>query len=49
MNAPQTMLRHVRNVMWTLEYWSKLALWPDPMQEKFGFSADAGHECVFAE
>lgn len=49
MNAPHTMLRHVRNVMWTLEYWSKLALWPDPMQEKFGFSADASHGCVFAE
>ena len=49
MNKPHTMLRHVRNVMWTLEYWSKLALWPDPMQEKFGFSADAGHECVFTE
>jgi hypothetical protein len=48
-NAPHSMLRHVRNVLWTLEYWSRQGLWPDPMQEKYGFSASEKHECVFTE
>jgi hypothetical protein len=49
LNTPEAMLRHVRNVMWTVEYWSKQGLWPDPMQEKYGFSANEQHECVFTE
>lgn len=48
-NTPEEMLRHVRNVMWTVEYWSKLELWPDPIQEKFGFSMDEKQGCVFTE
>jgi hypothetical protein len=39
--------RHARNVMWTLEYWSTLERWPDPMQVKFGFAVDAAGHCSF--
>ena len=40
--------RHARNVLWTLQYWSTLGRWPDPMQEKFGFSIDAKGHCAYA-
>ena len=39
--------RHARNVLWTLEYWSTLERWPDPMQAKFGFAVDAAGHCSF--
>lgn len=40
--------RHARNVLWTLQYWSTLGRWPDPMQAKFGFVMDAQGHCSYA-
>lgn len=40
--------RHARNVLWTLQYWTMLERWPDPMQAKFGFSIDAQGHCSYA-
>jgi len=40
--------RHARNVLWTLQYWSTLERWPDPMQPKFGFAVDAAGHCSYA-
>ncbi len=45
---PADASRHARNVLWTLQYWSKLERWPDPMQPKFGFSVDAQGHCSYA-
>ena len=35
-NAPR-MVAHVRNAHWTLQYWSELQNYPDPMMGDFGF------------
>ena len=40
--------RHARNVLWTLQYWTLLEHWPDPMQAKFGFSVDSRGHCSYA-
>lgn len=40
--------RHARNVIWTLEYWSTVGRWPDPMQAKFGFAIDGQGHCSYA-
>jgi hypothetical protein len=44
----QDAARHARNVLWTLQYWTSLERWPDPMQAKFGFSVDSSGHCSFA-
>jgi len=41
-------LRHARNVLWTLQYWTRLEQWPDPMQDKYGFSVDSRGHCSYA-
>jgi hypothetical protein len=43
-----TRARHARNVLWTLQYWTKLEQWPDPMQTKFGFAVDSRGHCSYA-
>jgi len=40
--------RHARNVLWTLQYWTRLEQWPDPVQAHFGFAVDARGQCCFA-
>jgi hypothetical protein len=46
--AANDAMRHARNVLWTLQYWTLLEQWPDPIQEKFGFSVDSRGRCSFA-
>jgi hypothetical protein len=45
--APADATRHARNVLWTLQYWTELERWPDPMQAKFGFAVDAAGHCSY--
>jgi len=45
---PADARRHARNVLWTLQYWSELERWPDPLQAKFGFAVDARGLCAYA-
>lgn len=40
--------RHARNVLWTLQYWTLLERWPDPLQPHFGFAVDGRGQCCFA-
>lgn len=40
--------RHARNVLWTLQYWTLLERWPDPVQPHFGFAVDGRGQCCFA-
>jgi hypothetical protein len=44
---PNDAKRHARNVLWTLQYWTKLEQWPDPIAGPFGFALNTRGQCCF--
>jgi hypothetical protein len=44
---PNDAKRHARNVLWTLQYWTKLEQWPDPIAGPFGFALNSRGQCCF--